>query len=322
LERTDLSWKVFITGATGFVGHHLAEYLDDRDLLISGISFPGQPEEFGECRCKTLYHLDLRDEKGVFDILEKVKPDWIYHLAAVSNVRHSWERRRETLEINLVGTLNLFEAVRTYCPDARLLYVSSSDVYGVLSPRENAISEEEKTRAVNPYALSKISGELLGRFYEQIENLDIVFARPFPHTGPGQSSDFVCSDWAYQISQIEKGRADPVIHVGNISVQRDFIDVRDVVKAYYLLLDKGKKGEIYNISSGQAVSLEKILNILLSFSSISIKVNVDTSKLRKTDMPLLMGNNEKLKKETFWKPEIPLKQTLSDLLQYWRASDK
>ena len=242
----------------------------------------------------------------------------IFHLAAVSNVRHSWERKKETLETNLMGTLFLFEAVKAFAPEARILYISSSDVYGILPQVEKKLKEDQTFRVINPYAFTKVSGEILSKFYVQIENLDVVLARSFPHTGPGQSPDFVCSDWALQIARIEKRLAEPVIEVGNLNGKRDFTDVSDVVKAYALLMEKGRRGEVYNVCSGKAVPLRDILDLLLSFSSQKIEVQVDSSKLRKADIPLLLGNNQKIKDETSWKPEIPLKQSLHDLLEYWR----
>jgi GDP-4-dehydro-6-deoxy-D-mannose reductase len=172
---------------------------------------------------------------------------------------------------------------------------------------------------VNPYALTKIGGEILCRFYSQVENLDIVVARPFSHTGPGQSPDFVCSDWACQIAQIEKEHKNPRIKVGNIDVKRDFLDVRDVVSAYILLMEKGKKGEVYNISSGDAISLREILTILLSFSTEVIEIKVDPERKRKIDIPLLVGDSQKVRGITSWEPKIPLSQSLHELLEQWRS---
>ncbi len=160
---------------------------------------------------------------------------------------------------------------------------------------------------------------MLSQFYSQLEKLDIVIARSFPHTGPGQSPDFVCSDWAYQIACIEKGKEEPVIKVGNCKLKRDFTDVRDVVKAYILLLEKGRSGEAYNVSSGRAVQLQEVLDILLSFSEKKIEVEVDQQKVRKVDISLLVGDNRKIKKQTSWEPKIPLNQSLRDLLEYWRS---
>lgn len=286
---------------------------------VFGTAFPEKPEDWFGCDAENVCFLDIRKDTDLSALMAAIQPDWVFHLAAVSNVGYSWENRKETLETNLNGTFNLFEAVRKHTPHARVLFVSSSDVYGVVSPVTEALDERDEVDPVNPYAMTKIGGEILCRFYAQIEGLDIVVARPFSHTGPGQSSDFVCSDWAFQIAQIEKKNENPRIQVGNIDIRRDFLDVRDVVKAYILLMENGEKGEVYNISSGDAVSLREILTLLLSFSAETIEVEVDPQRKRKIDIPLLMGDSQKIRKLTCWEPKIPLSQSLHDLLQYWRS---
>lgn len=308
--------KFFITGATGFVGCHLRDHLRSQQHQIWGAAFPEKPEVSSE---DSLFYLDIRSESEVFQAVKDVRPDGVFHLAAVSNVRHSWERRKETLETNIIGTLNLFEAVRQFSSQSRVLYISSSDVYGTGSVSGEPLNEEEDLLAVNPYAYSKWSGEILSGFYNRVEKMHIVIARPFPHTGPGQSPDFVCSDWAHQIARIERGIVPPEINVGNISVHRDFTDVRDVVRAYALLLEKGKKGEVYNVCSARSYSLENLLETLLSFSSASIEVRVDSRKMRKVDIPRLVGDNRKIKREISWEAQISLDRSLRDLLEYWRA---
>jgi GDP-4-dehydro-6-deoxy-D-mannose reductase len=310
-----LSLKIFITGATGFVGRHLINLLGSAEYTIFGTSFPEKPGP--DDKKKNIVYLDIRSEKGITEAIKKALPDWVFHLAAVSKVKYSWEKRRETMETNLMGTFFLFEAVRKYAPKSRILLVSSSDVYGG-SSSATPLREEDSFHVTSPYAFTKVSGEVLSKFYVQIEKLNIVVARSFPHTGPGQSPDFVCSDWACQIAKIEKGLAEPVIKVGEIRVERDFLDVRDVVRAYVLLMKKGKKEEVYNVCSGKLISLKEILDILLSFSSKKIKVKVDPQKKRKIDIPCLLGDNSKIKKETSWEPEIPIEKTLQDLLEYWR----
>ncbi len=307
--------NILITGATGFVGGHLREFLKSRESTVWGTAYPEKPQELTE---EKIFHLDIRSERDVFACVKKARPDWVVHLAAISNVRHSWEKRKETLETNLLGTSNLFEAIRRFAPRARVLFVSSSDVYGTRLSSKNPCSEETKVHAMNPYAFTKLSGEILSEFYTRIENLDIVITRPFPHTGPGQSADFVCSDWALQIARIEKGDGKYEIRVGDISVERDYTDVRDVVKAYVLLLEKGKRGEIYNICSGKTYSLQRILHLLLSFSSQHIEIVVDSQKIRKTEIPVLVGDNSKMKSELSWEPTIPIEQSLRELLDYWR----
>ena len=319
--------KVLITGATGFVGRHLIHRLASSQKPrpeIFGSCFPERPEhcidlcaQFPDLK---LLHLDLRSEDSVMAAVQSVKPDWIFHLAALSQVRMSWENRRETVETNLMGTLYLYEAVRKFTPKTRVLFISSSDVYGCLDPKKGAFREEDRGCAVSPYAFSKISGEILSEFYAATEKLDIVTARPFPHTGPGQSADFVCGDWARQIALIEKQSASrpSIMTVGDLEIRRDFSDVRDIVRAYFLLVKHGRRGEIYNIGSGRATSLRKILDTLLSLSPAKIEVRVDPAKIRKTEIPYLAGSCRKIKKETGWQPRIPLKKTLGDVLEYWR----
>lgn len=311
--------NVFVTGATGFVGGYLVEYLISLGYCVFGTTFPQKPEECDIAEGAYIEHLDLKNEKDVDNCIRAAKPDWIFHLAAVSNVGYSWKNRRETLETNIMGTFNLMEAVRRIFPSSRTLFISSSDVYGKIPERNKALSEEDVVKIMSPYAFTKLSGELMMDFYGQIEGLDVVIARPFPHTGPGQNPDFVCSDWANQVARIEKQLAEPIIRVGNINISRDFSDVRDVVKAYKLLMERGKKNQIYNISSGTAVSLKEILDKILSFSPISIQIEKDKKRLRKADISELWGDNSKILKETSWKPEIPLEKTLKDLLDYWRS---
>lgn len=312
--------KIFITGATGFAGRYLIDLLKEMepDSIVSGTCFPEHPGSCGVLDGVDLFHLDMRSEDDVSDCIEQVQPDWIFHLAAISNVGYSWTNRKETLEANLMGTFYLFDAVRRYSPRSRVLFISSCDVYGLLSPRKNVLSEDNDTSVFSPYAFTKISGELLSQFYVNIEGLDIVISRSFPHTGPGQSVNFVFSDWAFQIAQIEKGFIDPLMKVGNLEVRRDYSDVRDVVRAYVLLLKRGKKGEIYNVCSGRADSLKDNLDLLLSLSKKDIRVEVDSKKLRKADIPFVPGDPQKIHQATGWKPKIPLNQTLKDLLDYWR----
>jgi GDP-4-dehydro-6-deoxy-D-mannose reductase len=314
-----LSTRVFLTGASGFVGRHLVEFLSGDEFELFGTCFPEKPDAFLGKKPVSWFHVDIKDEKKIANILKDVRPDWIFHLAAVSNVGYSWKNRRETLETNVLGTFAVFDAARNFSPGARILFVSSCDVYGILTPIESALTEEDKTPVVSPYAYTKISGEMLARFYSQIEGLDIIISRSFPHTGPGQTASFVFSDWACQIARIEKGEADPVLRVGNLDVRRDYSDVRDVVRAYRLLLEKGERGETYNVCSGEAISLKEALDRLVAYSEKEICVEVDPSKLRKADIPLLLGDNSKIRGEIGWAPEIPMDRTLKDLLDFWRA---
>jgi GDP-4-dehydro-6-deoxy-D-mannose reductase len=333
--------RILITGASGFVGRHLIERLANKDEAAKaasaytkkrtgeraeffGTCFPERPEHCEALNSAEpaikLFYVDLRSEESVARLIRDVRPDEIYHLAALSQVRASWEKRREAVETNLMGTFHLFEAAHNLTPSARILFVSSSDVYGDARPRtkKRLFFEDDRDGVVSPYAFTKIAGELLGEFYARREKLAVVVARPFPHTGPGQTEVFVCSDWARQIVRMERGEAEPVISVGNLRIRRDYLDVRDVVRAYALLMEKGKAGEVYNVASGNAPSLGEILRILLSFTDRKIKICVDPARMRKSDISYLAGSNSKINARTGWTPRIPLGKTLSDLLEYWR----
>ena len=311
--------RVFITGATGFAGRHLMASLAPLENIIYGTAYP-QPPHPDE---KNFVHLDLRSERDVFEAVRQAQPQWVFHLAAVSNVGTSWARKKETLETNIMGTFHLFEALKKFSPGARVLFVSSSDIYGFFPGSKGnapkAFAEEDPFHLASPYALSKFNGELMAGFYGRWEGLDIVIVRPFPHTGPGQSSDFVCSDWARQVIQIGRGSQEPVIRVGNLEAQRDFTDVRDTVRAYVLLLQKGRKGEVYNICRGRGIALREILETLLASASRNVRVEQDPEKLRKVDIPYLVGDNRKIIADTGWEPQISLQTTLADLLDYWRT---
>ncbi len=336
--------RILITGATGFVGRHLIAALNARGgsarAEIFGTCFPERPESCSDLCASApnvrLLHLDLRDGGQVVDAVRAVRPEWIFHLAALSQVRLSWLLRREVFDTNLSGTYNLFEAARLQAPKARVLFVSSSDVYGFLTPHARTLRETDGGGVVSPYAFTKKSGELLSEFYARREKLPVIVARPFPHTGPGQTPAFVCSDWARQVALIEKfkrseeedqgkdGRAAaktdvPLMRVGDLSLRRDYLDVRDVVRAYVLLMKKGRPGEIYNVSSGKAPSLEWILKTLIGFSRRTIAYEIDPARLRKVDIPFLAGDNRKIREATGWTPAIPLVRTLADLLDDWRA---
>lgn len=310
--------RIFITGATGFVGLHLLRHLDRPENRIFGTSFPQAPPSL-DLSCENEISLvDIREREQVFAEVRRAEPDWIVHLAAVSSVPYSWKHQQETLETNLLGTLNVFEAVREFSPRAHVLFVSSASVYAQKTGDNIILQEEDDLEAKNPYAFSKICAERLSRFYSETRDLNITIARTFNHTGPGQNPAFVCSDWARQIAALERS-GEQKIRVGNIEVKRDLCDVRDVVKAYVLLLEKGREHEVYNISSDRVVSLQEVLEILKSLSTSVVEVEVDPKRFRKIDILSLHGDSRKIRDETGWKPDIPLKQTLQDLLGYWRA---
>ncbi|OQX55648.1 MAG: hypothetical protein B5M54_01360 [Candidatus Aminicenantes bacterium 4484_214] len=316
-----MNHRVFITGASGFVGRHLIQFLIRRGDSVAGTCFPEDPASCQLGDNVLLERVDIRSKDQLAPLIQDFSPHWVVHLAAISNVRVSWEKRQETVEVNLLGTLNLLEVLREMTPPPRLLFVSSSDVYGILEPTDHPLREEDPIQVVNPYAFSKASAEMLVRFYSQIEGVEGIIIRAFPHTGPGQSPLFVCSDWAYQIASLER-KSGGLLNIGNLEIKRDFTDVRDVVRAYVALLEKGQAGEVYNVCSGQPVSLQWILDTLISYSFSPIRIKVDPQRLRKADIPLLYGDNTKLRTTTGWQPEYPLEQTLKDLLDYWRSQLK
>ncbi len=223
-----------------------------------------------------------------------------------------------------MGWFFLLEACRRFQPAARILFISSSDVYGLTAEgtKKRPLTENDPVNVVNPYAFTKACGEWLSRFYHASENMEVIIARSFPHTGPGQSADFVCSDWASQVVRIERGEAEPVIKVGDLNLERDYTDVRDTVRAYFLLMERGCPGEVYNVCSGRAIRLKQVLEIILRLTNLKVRLEVDPHRLRKIDIPTLVGDNRKIKQQTGWVPEIPLEKTLADLLAYWRGKGK
>lgn len=313
--------KALITGITGFAGSHLAEYLLEKGCEVSGIlRWRSRTDNIEGFRNKLyLIEGDIRDSSSMTSIIEDVKPDWIFHLAAQSYVPMSWKAAEETLSTNIIGELNLFEAVRRAGIDPVIQIAGSSEEYGLVLPEELPIKETNPLRPLSPYGVSKVTQDMLGYQYFKSYGLKTVRTRAFNHTGPRRGEVFVTSNFAYQIARIEKGQAEPVIRTGNLEAVRDFTDVRDVVKAYMLSIDKGQPGEVYNICSNKGIKIREMLDILLSFSTIKINVEQDPSRIRPSDVELLLGDASKFSMQTGWKPEIPLEQTLKDLLQYWRA---
>ena len=310
--------RILITGATGFVGRHLAALLLSRRHEVFGTFL--QPEGDGPNDKIKLLSCDMRDANQVRSAVDEVRPDQVYHLAALSSVRDSFEDAKAVYETNLLGALHLLEAVRRTNASARILLVGSGHCYGKLKPRELPATEQQALAPNSPYAVSKAAADLLGRQYFETFGLHVIRARPFNHTGPGQSTHFVCSDFARQFAAIDLGLAPPILRVGNLNSRRDFSDVRDIVRAYVLLLQKGRGGEAYNVGSGRAVSLKQLLKILRSFCSRPVSVETEKTRLRIGEADVLYGSNRKLKQATGWRPEYDLKSTLRDLYCYWIAN--
>ena len=313
--------KVLITGITGFVGSHLADYtLAKENVEVYGtIRWRSKTENIEHIKDKiNLIQCDINDASSVNDLIVDIKPDKIFHLAAQSFVPTSWNSPAETITSNIIGELNIFEAIRRAKINPWMQIAGSSEEYGMVYPDETPIKETNPLRPLSPYGVSKVGQDLLAYQYYMSYKLNVVRTRAFNHTGLRRGDVFVCSDFAKQIAEIEKGKKEPVIHVGNLEAERDFTDVRDIVKAYWLGLEKCKPGEVYNICTGKAYKISEVLDILISLSKIKIKVKNDPAKMRPSDVPYLGGDSTKFREATGWKPEIPFERTLTDLLNYWR----
>jgi GDP-4-dehydro-6-deoxy-D-mannose reductase len=314
--------RVLVTGVTGFAGSHLVDYLLTRnDCEIYGIQrWRSRTENIEHLRDKmTLVECDLRDASSTRDVLEKVRPEYIFHLAAQSFVPTSWNAPTESLTTNVIGQVNIFEAVRRLGIRCRIQLACSSEEYGMVYENELPIRETNPLRPLSPYAVSKVAQDMLGYQYWMSWKVDSVRTRGFNHEGPRRGPVFVASDFAKQVADIEKGRRAPVLNVGNLEARRDFTDVRDMVKAYWLALEKCEPGEVYNICSGKAWSIQQVLDMLLAMTKKKIEVKQDPARLRPSDVPVLLGDHSKFTAATGWQPTIPFEQTLADMLDYWRS---
>lgn len=313
--------KALVTGITGFVGSHMAEYLLERDVEVVGtIRNRSRMEHIQSIQHRLkLVECELRDPFSVESLLAQERPDLIFHLAAQSFVPTSWNSPTDTIHNNVAGQLNIFEALKRLGMNSKIQIACSSEEYGHVEPHETPIREENPLRPLSPYAVSKAAQDYLGYQYYKSYNLHVIRTRTFNHTGPRRGEQFVTSNFAKQIAEIEKGLRPPVVHVGNLQAKRDFTDVRDVVHAYWLALESGVPGECYNIASGSCITIEDMLNMLLSMSTIEIRVQPDPARMRPSDVEILLGDYSKFERQTGWRPRVPLEQTLSDLLNYWRA---
>ncbi|MBN1901053.1 GDP-mannose 4,6-dehydratase [Candidatus Sumerlaeota bacterium] len=317
--------SALVTGFDGFVGPYLAQRLLSMGRKVFGTIYSGKKwnPPVSEFLAEKIIEetetlpIDLEDYGKVRELIETVQPREVYHLAGISHVPTSWANPRSTFSINVMGTVNLLEAIRELGNKTRILIVSSAEVYG--TPRKGELPTKETCplRPENPYAASKAAIDLLAGQWSDYPGIHIVRVRPFSHTGPGQSADFACPAFARQAAAIELGLTPPAIRVGNLSVKRDFSDVRDVVKAYFLALQKGANGEAYNVCSGKSLRLSRILNILTSFCDKKISVEIDPDRFRQTDVPETRGSHAKLSRMTRWRPQIPLRNTLHDLYRYY-----
>lgn len=316
--------RVLITGITGFVGSHLVDFLlkEHPEVEIFGI-------RRWRSRTETIQHFqdeiriiecELRDSSSVFKAMREIRPDRIFHLAAQSFVPTSWSSPSDSLGTNIFGQLNLFESVRSLDLDPWIQIACSSEEYGMVYENEVPIKETNPLRPLSPYAVSKVAQDMMGYQYYMSYGMKVVRTRGFNHTGPRRAEVFVCSDFPKQVADIEKKKRPPVMKVGNLEAKRDFTDVRDMVKAYWLALDGNcTPGDVYNIASGKAYKIQELLDMLFTMTDVKITVEQDPARLRPSDVPILLGDYSKFHAATGWKPTIPFEQTLRDVLEYWRA---
>jgi len=307
--------KALIIGGAGFVGGYLGDHLHyDCGWSVYTTKLPHEKiiSSYAEVLDLNILNID-----EIESVLTKVEPDYIFHLAAQSSVALSWENPGLTVDVNIKGAVNLMDAVRTLDYKPRILLIGSGEEYGYINESETPIKEDNRLRPGNIYAATKVCQNMLGQIYTKAYDMDIIMVRAFNHIGPGQDPRFVVSDFCKQAAEIEAGIREPVMKVGNLSAKRDFTDVRDVVKAYSKLVQKGKKGETYNVGSGKAVAIQQILDKILELSAVKIEISIDTGKIRPIDIPLIEADTDKLKLDTGWEPVIPLELTIKNTLDYW-----
>ncbi len=311
--------RILITGMEGFVGSHLAEYALAKGAEVHGTIFPGAARtNLAGLRGIKTHPLDIRNASGTSRLIRRLSPERVFHLAGQSNVFASSEIAEQTLSVNILGNLNILEACRAAGQAPKVLVVGSANEYGRVRSRDLPLKEYHALNPGNPYGISKVCQDLMGEYYYKAYQLHVIRVRPFNHIGPRQSPAFVCADFARQIAEIEIGRQAPVIQVGHLEVRRDFTDVRDIVRGYWLALDKGRAGEVYNLGSGRAIMVKSLLNGLLAQSDKEIKVHRMPGRVRKGENPAFYGDYSKFRRHTGWQPNIPMEQTLRDTLSYWR----
>ena len=315
-----MSKKALIIGAAGFVGGYLTEA-----LLKAGYEVYATKLEFEkiEGTGATVYNMDVTSVTETSAVIADVKPDAVFHLAAQSSVKLSWEKPYLTLNVNIIGALNVLEACRALSETGkspRVLLIGSAEEYGKVTPEQCPIKEDLSCAPKNLYALSKLTQNGLGRIYAESFGMDIITVRAFNHTGPRQAPAFVLADFCKQVAEIEAGKKEPVISVGNLEAMRDFTDVRDIVKAYILLAEKGRGGETYNVGRGQAVKIMSLLEMILKEAKCPIEVRRDEARMRPSDVPLHVADTEKIRNDTGWQPTLTLAETVKDTLDYWRSA--
>jgi GDP-4-dehydro-6-deoxy-D-mannose reductase len=313
--------RALITGATGFAGSHLAEYLlAHTDLEVWGTDISSNERNIAHIKDDLEFVVGDMSEPGTTSrILSEVRPDYIFHLAAQAFVPLSWSDPWDTLANNIRAELNILQTLVDTAARPRVMVAGSADEYGMIRSDELPITESTPLRPYNPYAVSKIAQDMLGYQYFASHDLPVVRVRPFNHIGPRQSPAFVSSDFAKQIAEIEQGYREPRLAVGNLDARRDFTDVRDMVRAYFLALERGEPGEVYNLGAEHASSIQQVLDLLLRMSDAEIEVVQDASRLRPTDVPAVVSDCSKFRQQTGWRAMVTLEDSLRDILDYWRG---
>lgn len=311
--------RALILGANGFVGRYLVEELFSNSMEVSAAYFDDAKfcADY-ENKLEGLYELDVTNYSDVKHVVGQARPDYIFNLIGQSSASLSWIRPTLTIDVNVNGTTNILEAIRSCGLNSRLLIVGSSDEYGAIDESQIPIKECCDLKATSPYAISKITQEMICRLYVEAYGMDIIMTRSFNHLGPGQADMFSIPSFAKKIAIIEKYKKNNILYVGNLTVSRDFTDVRDVVRAYLLLMKRGQKGEVYNVGSGKTRKLSEVVEYLIGFTNIDIEVSVSKDLLRPVDIQISQCDNSKLVKQTKWKRTISFEQSLEDTLNYWR----
>lgn len=309
--------NVLIVGGVGFVGGYLSRFLKEKGQNVFLTKIPSMDYSSDEFK---VLDVDLLDRSSINNALKVSNPDVIYNLAAQSSVALSWKEPVLTVEINIIGCLNLLEEIRLLNNNPKVLLIGSSEEYGVTKDTPMPIKEDNVLLPKNIYGVTKFTQSVLGKLYVESYGMNIIMTRSFNHIGAGQLPMFVVSDFCKQVAEIEKGVKEPVINVGNLAAKRDFTSVLDVVNAYYLLSEKGKIGEIYNVGSGKAISIEYILNQVISYSDKNIKIEVDKNKFRPIDVEIVEADITKIKNDTGWQPINNIEVAIKESLDYWRKT--
>jgi GDP-4-dehydro-6-deoxy-D-mannose reductase len=305
---------IVVTGAAGFAGSHLVDLLMRSGAAVVAWHRPGGSPPRVEASTAQWEAVDLLDPAQVHAAIARTRPAAVYHCAGAAHVGRSWDSTASTFATNVLGTHHVLQAIEAARLDARVMVPSSALVYGAA---DRALTEADPLLPSSPYGLSKLAQEMLAA--RTNGTLPVLIARPFNHFGPRQDPQFVASGFARRIADIERGRWAPEISVGNLEARRDLTDVRDTVRAYQTILERGQPGRPYNICAGRAISIRELLDLLIARARVPVEVKVDPARYRPNDTPLLLGDPSRLRDELGWIPEIPIERTLDDLLEYWRS---